>query len=125
MRKTDTHEELKKLPDKILHCLARRFQDGESGESVSCLYCMYAFECYKEYKESGNVLFLDLMKELERCTSVDIFLHRNKSLSILKGSWAEKYPDVHNMLTNKSFEEQLDSLMSPDILQYLDNQCCK
>lgn len=115
-RGMDVQTELKKLPDKILHCLARTIQDGESGSNVKCLYCKYAPECSEECIKSHSILLVELMKGLEECTSVDIFQHSTSQPDFLKGSWAEKYPDVLKMLTSKSFEEQLDSLRDPDIL---------
>ena len=121
----DVQTELKKLPDKILHCLARSIQEieCESNKAVKCLYCKYAPECGKEFQGLHDMLFVKLIKELEECTSVDIFQHSTKQPDFLKGSWAEKYPDVFKMLTNKSFEEQLDSLRDSDILQCLDKHC--
>jgi len=115
-------EELKKLPDKVLHCLARTFQDEVEGTCVGCLYCKYAFECLKEYKQSRDMLRFAILDKLKAYTSVDIFLNsKTKPINVLKGSWAEKYPDVLKMLTSKSFDEQQDILKDPDILQYADN----
>lgn len=119
-------EKLKEIPDKILHCIARIIQDEMSGTNVKCLYCKYAVECAKKFKETEKIFFIDILHELESLTSIDIFLHQeNLSIDILKGSWAEKYPDVLEELTNRSFDEQQDILRQSDILQYLDNQHCK
>ena len=122
----EVEKEIRKLSDKVLHCLARIIQDELSGECVKCLYCKYALECTMEFKKSRYILFMKLLHELEICTSVSIFLiPKTKTVAILKGSWAEKYPDVLNQLTSKSFEEQQDILKHLDILPYLDSQCCK
>lgn len=119
---TELKKEMDSLSDKILHCLARTFQDNMEGTCVGCLYCKYAFECSEEYKKSDDMLRFAILDKLKACTSVDIFLNpETKSVDILKGSWAEKYSDVLKMLTNKSFDEQQDILKDQDILQYADN----
>jgi len=116
-------ETLSKLPDKVLHCLARTFQDEISGVCVKCLYCKYAPECAENGKKSGRWLFADILCSLAKSTGVMLFLKpENKSINILKGSWLENYPDLLKEFTSKSFEEQQDTLMDSDILQYVDNQ---
>ena len=119
-------QELTKLPDQVLHCIARTLQDEVAGDSVKCLYCKYAPECSVEVKESNRLLATGILLELQAITSVDIYLNpETKERNILKGSWVEKYPDLMKMLTKKSFEEQQDILNSSYILKYLDSQCCK
>lgn len=119
----DVNEELKKLPDKMLHCLARIIQDEGTGGNVKCLYCKYAPECRDEFYKGRQALFINLLLELQRCTSVKIELSpKTKAKDILEGSWVEEKHDVLDILTKKSFEEQQDNLTNPGILQYLDNQ---
>ena len=126
MTNSSLEKELRKVPDKILHCLARTIQTESVGTHTKCLYCKYAPECAKEFHDSERLLSNDILNELVACTSVKIFMsEENKAEDMLKGSWAEKYPDVLNMLTSKSFDEQLDILMNKDILKYLDKKLDK
>lgn len=123
-------EELKKLPDKILHCLARIIQDEtiEYEDYVKCLYCKYAIECKNEFFNGidRTPLWIKLLRLLHEYTFVTLDLSQEtKATDILKGSWIEKYPDVLKTFTNKSFDEQLDILKGPDILQYKDKEPCQ
>lgn len=116
------NENLAKMPDKILHCLARTLQDEISCDCVKCLYCKYAPECLEDFK-SKKYLFIDILNILERQTGVVIFLNpKQKPKEILNGSWLESYPDLLKKFTTKSFEEQQGILKDPSILQYMDNQ---
>lgn len=116
------NETLAKMPDKILHCLARTLQDEISGDCVKCLYCKYAFECLEEFK-SGKYLFIDISNILERQTGVKIFLNpKQKPKEILRGSWIKNHPDLLKEFTTKSFEEQQGILKDPRTLRYKDNQ---
>lgn len=103
------------VPDKILHCLARIIQDEYTGEAVKCLYCIYAKECAEEYKTSKQLFFSDVILELQKRTSVKIFL--DKKVELLEGSWIEQNEEMLKKFTNMSFEEQLDSLLNPNILR--------
>lgn len=118
----DHKKELEKISDKTLHCLARIIQDESNGTNAKCLYCKYAVECSEEWEKTKKVFFMELLQELETSTSVNILANpKAGTVDFIEGSWMEKYPDVLEMLTSKSFEEQQDILMDPDILQYLDS----
>ena len=108
--------------DKVLHCIARMIQEGMSEDTTKCLYCKHAPECRCEFETTGNVLFIDILRELKEKTSVDITLEpETMQKNILHGSWLEDYPELLRQFTNMSFEEQLDNLRHPDILNHLHN----
>ena len=102
-----------KLTEKELHCLARIIQTEEAGD---------AFECKKEFMQNKRVPYMPLLKKIEQITGVDLFMSPgSRQRKLLAGSWIENCPDLLEHFTSMSFEEQLDSLKSPDILQYEDN----
>lgn len=108
--------------DKVLHCISRILQEGIAEGEVKCLYCKYAPECREEFEKNGQVLFVDIVQELERKTSIAIMLNpENKQKELLRGSWIKEYPELLKKFTNMSFDEQLDNLHNPDILTYLRN----
>ena len=106
--------------DKVLHCISRILQEGTVKNDTKCLYCKYAPECRNEFEATGNLLFFDILQELERKTSVIITLTPETiQKKILRGSWIEEHPDLLKKFTNMSFDEQQDNLRCPDILGYL------
>ena len=110
------------VDDKVLHCISRIIQEGMSGHTTKCLYCKYAPECRHEFETTGNVLFIDILRELREKTSVDIALEpETMQKNILHGSWLEDYPELLREFTNMSFDEQPDNLRHPDILNHLHN----
>ena len=118
-------ENLITADEKVLHCLARLFQEQviPVNADTKCLYCKYAFECAEEFKQNRKILFFDIIHELERKTSVKIFLNPGTIQSdILHGSWIKENSDLLEKFTSMSFDEQLDSLKNPDILKYRHNQ---
>ena len=108
--------------DKVLHCISRMLQEGTAGNDTKCLYCKYAPECRNEFETTGNLLFFDILQELERKTAVIITLTPETiQKKILRGSWIEEHTDLLKKFTNMSFDEQQDNLSCPDILGYLHN----
>ena len=109
-------ENLLPVDDKVLHCLARIIQDGTTDEgSVKCLYCKYAHECRDRAISTGKVLFMEIIDELEKRTSVRIYFKQEEPL---RGSWIEKYPDLLERFKGMTFEEQKNALCTEDFSRY-------
>lgn len=117
-------ENLLPVDDKVLHCLARIIQDGITDEGgVKCLYCKYAHECRERFISTRKILFMEIIDELEKRTSVSIYLSQEyKQRELLRGSWLEKYPDLLEKFKGMTFEEQKHALENEDVLKYSDKK---
>lgn len=113
------------LTEKDLHCMARALQSENLGNDIKCLYCKYAFQCCEEFDATKKAPFLGMWDRLGKITGVKIRLcdPEDSPGDLLAGSWIESCPELSEQFTGLSFEEQLDILHSPDILQYRD-KCC-
>lgn len=113
--------------NKATHCIARMLLDAESGTNVKCLYCKYATECAEEFKNNRSVYFLNVMTEIRQKTGVclpslkDLHSYQDKE-KFLKGSWIEDDTELLKEFTKISFDEQLDKLQGPDILNHVDSR---
>lgn len=100
------------ISDKVLHCLARVFQDMERGTCDKCLYCKYAMECRDEFLKDRYILCTDLVKELSFRTDVVTDPYDDKKLNeeLLKGSWIEEYPELLETFRTMPYERQQEML---------------
>ena len=107
------------LTEKEQHCMARVIQFEMLGENAKCLYCGYAFECSMGFQETKEILFLKLLKRLEKSTGIKIFTdEEHVHQDILEGSWIEKCPELMEKFAKMSLKEQIQCLQDPDMLKY-------